>query len=157
VLRTRLAEDLGFRFYGSLTWDRRRAPVSLAKVQRTEAANTESMGMGYDAGRNRKNDLLLFSAGERNGVLWDLGLPNVLTHKRLARRKGEHEAEKPVELFWDLARALTRAGDVVADFFVGRGRWIQKLLDEGRHVIAVDRNPDWVRAIAGDLAQTRMA
>ena len=96
-------------------------------------------------------------AWERNGVLWDLGLPNVLTHKRLARRRGEHEAEKPVELFWDLARALTRAGDVVADFFVGRGRWIQRLLDEGRHVIAVDRNPDWVRAIAGDFTQGRLA
>ena len=120
------------------------------------AALLMPLRMEYDAGRNRKNDLLLFCAGERNGVLWDLGLPNVLTHTRLARRKGEHEAEKPVELFWDLARALTRAGDVVADFFVGRGRWVQKLLDEGRHVIAVDRNPEWVRAVVGDFAQRRI-
>jgi site-specific DNA-methyltransferase (adenine-specific) len=133
-----LAESLGFVFYGSFTWDQ------------------EIMGMGYDAGRNRKNEVLFFTAGKRNGVLWDLGLPNVLRHKRLSRRKGEHEAEKPVDLFWDLARAVTRGGDVVADFFVGRGRWIQKFLEEGRHVVAVDRDPGWVAKIKGDFAQLRL-
>ena len=138
VALMQLAEEIGFIFYGSFTWDH------------------EIMGMGYDAGRNRKNELLLFTAGKRNGVLWDLGLPNVLRHKRLARRKGEHEAEKPVGLFWDLARALTRPGDVVADLFVGRGRWIQKLLHEGRHVVAVDREPRGVKAISGGLSQTAL-
>lgn len=133
-----LAEELGFVFYGSLTWDH------------------ERMGMGYHAGRNRKNELLLFTAGERNGVLWNLGMPNVLSHKRLPRRDGEHEAEKPVELFWELCEALTRAGDVVADFFAGRARWIRRFLEEGRHVVAVEKEEEWVERIRGDFAQTRL-
>ncbi len=54
--------------------------------------------------------------------------------------KGECGTEKPVELFWDLAGAVTRSGDVVGDFFVGRGRWIRRFLEEGRHVVTVDRD-----------------
>lgn len=133
-----LARDLGFVFYGVLTWDH------------------ERMGMGYDCGRNQRNELLLFTAGERNGLLWDLGMPNVLSHKRLPRREGEHEAEKPVELFWELAEALTRAGDVVADFFAGRARWVRRFLKEGRHVVAVEKEGEWVERIRGDFEQQRL-
>lgn len=131
-----LAEELGFVFYGTITWDQ------------------EIMGMGYDCGRNRKSEILFFTAGPRKGLLWDLGLPNILRHRRLARRKGEHEAEKPVGLFWDLARAVTRPGDLVADPFVGRGRWIRKLLQEGRHVLAVDHDPKWIQKIREDFEQS---
>lgn len=128
-----LAESVGFVFYGSVTWDQ------------------ETIGMGYDAGRNQKNDVLLFHAGERRGLLWDLGFRNVLRHKRLARREGEHEAEKPVGLFLDLLRAVTQPGDVVLDPFVGRGRWIRAALQEGRHVIAVDKDATWTQRIIGDF------
>lgn len=100
-----LAQELGFVFQGTITWDH------------------EIMGMGYDCGRNRKNELLFFTAGPRRGVLWDLSLPNVLRYKRTVRRDGEHEAEKPIALFTRFVEALTRPGDIVADFFVGRGRW----------------------------------
>lgn len=133
-----LAEELGFVFYGALAWDH------------------EVMGMGYDCGRNRKNEILLFAAGERNGVLWDLGMPNVLRHKRLARRDGEHEAEKPVGLFLELIEAVTRAGDVMADFFAGRARWVREALKAGRHVVAVEKDERWVEAVVGDFEQTRL-
>lgn len=129
-----LAEELGFVFYGSLTWDQVRK------------------GMGYDCGRNQRNELLFFTAGPRNGLLWDLALPNVIRERRLERRRDEHEAEKPVQLFVRLVRALTRQGDVVADPFVGRGRWIRPVLAEGRHVVAIDRDPKWVERISGEIA-----
>ena len=134
-----LAQELGFVFQGTFTWDH------------------EIMGMGYDCGRNRKNELLFFTAGSRNGVLWDLSLPNVLRNKRTVRRSGEHEAEKPVALFTRLVEALTRPGDVVADFFVGRGRWIQEVLRSGRHVIASDIQGAWASRIAEDALQTRLS
>lgn len=128
-----LAESVGFVYYGDVTWDQ------------------ETIGMGYDAGRNQKNDILLFHAGERNGLLYDLAFRNMLRHKRLARRDDEHEAEKPVGLFLDLLRAVTQAGDVVLDPFAGRGRWIKAALAEGRHVIAVEKQPKWVDRIASDF------
>lgn len=134
-----LAERLGFVFYGTITWDH------------------EIKGMGYDCGRNQKNELLLLSAGSRGGLLWDLGLPNILRYRRHARRTGEHEAEKPVGLFLRLVKALTCPGDVVADFFVGRGKWIPAVLQSGRHVMAVERNPKWIARIASDLAQASLA
>jgi len=133
-----LAEDLGFTFYGSLVWDH------------------EIMGMGYDCGRNRRNEILLFTAGRRNGLLWNLGMPNVLRHRRLSRRAGQHEAEKPVSLMMQLINSVTRPGDVVADFFVGRGRWIREAVSQGRHVIAVDVAPRWVKEIRGDFAMPRL-
>lgn len=133
-----LAEALGFVFYGTITWDQ------------------EILGMGYDAGRNRKSELFLFAAGERGGLLWDLTLPNVVSHRRVPRRPGQHEAEKPVGLFMALIRALTREGDVIADFFAGRGRWIPDALRSGRHVIASEIQPAWVDKIRGDFAQTRL-
>lgn len=130
-----LAESLGFVYYGSITWDQ------------------EVAGMGYDCGRNRKSDILFFTAGARNGLLWDLGFANVLSHSRVQRRAGEHESEKPAGLFWDIARVVTRPGDVMADFFAGRARWIRQFLREGRHVIAVDRDPRWLARIRGDFVQ----
>lgn len=134
-----LAEELGFTFYGSLVWDH------------------EIMGMGYDCGRNRRNEILFFTAGPRNGLLWDLGMPNILRHRRLSRRDGEHEAEKPVSLIVQLVRAVTKRGDVVADFFVGRGRWINQILSEGRHVVASDISPRWIGRIRQDFSQSMLA
>jgi len=129
-----LAESVGFVFYGTITWDK------------------EVMGMGYHCGRDQKMEILIFTAGERNGVFWDLGLPNVLREKRLRRKCApdavEHEAEKPAQLWLRLAGALTREGDVVADFHVGRGRWIKQMLEMGRHVVAGDINGLWPDRIA---------
>ena len=137
-----LAESVGFVFYGSVTWD---------KV---------NMGMGYHSGRDQKmevlvftaGEILLFTAGERNGVLWDLSMPNVLSEKKLKRKCApdavEHEAEKPAALWLTMADALTREGDVVADFHVGRGRWIKQMLEMGRHVIAGDIDGTWPDRIA---------
>lgn len=133
-----LAEDLGFVFYGTLTWDQ------------------EKMGMGYHCGRNRKTEILFFTAGERGGLLWDLGMPNVLCHERLPRRDDEHEAEKPVGLFVELVEAVTVAGDVVADFFCGRARWVREVLDRGRHVVLVEKEEEWVGRVVEDLEQDQL-
>jgi site-specific DNA-methyltransferase (adenine-specific) len=130
-----LAESLGFVFYGSITWDQ------------------AIKGMGYDCGRNQKAELLLFTAGPRNGLLWDLSLPNILRERRHQRRADEHEAEKPTRLFLRLIEALTRPGDVVADFFAGRGSWIPQALAAGRHVIAVEAQPTWVARIRSDVSR----
>lgn len=133
-----LVRGIGFEFYGTITWDQ------------------EIIGMGYDTGRNQKGEILFFTAGPRNGLLWDLGFSNLVRARRLQRKPGEHEAEKPVGLFGRLVEAVTRPGDVVLDPFVGRGRWVRRVLGMGRHVIVGDLDPKWVQKIAGDFSQTRL-
>lgn len=134
-----LAQEVGFVFQGTITWDH------------------EVVGMGYDCGRNRKNELLFFTAGPRKGLLWDLGLPNVLRYRRIRRRHGEHEAEKPTALIKRLVEAVTVPGDTIADFFVGRGRWIREALSSGRSVLACDIQGQWISRIARDIQQTGLA
>jgi hypothetical protein len=132
----RLAESVGFTYYGAFL-------VALDKL-----------GMGYDAGRDKGAKWLLLHAGPRNGVLWDLSVPNVIQAKRVRNPCSEaataHEAEKdPVE-FLELVKAVTREGDIVLDPFCGRGRWLKEVLSMRRHIIAADADGKWVDRIASE-------
>jgi DNA modification methylase len=131
-----LAESVGFVYYGEFI-------VALDKL-----------GMGYDAGRDKGAKWLLFHAGTRNGVLWDLSVPNILHARRVGNPCSEdavaHEAEKdPVE-FTELIKAVTREGDVVLDPFCGRARWAKEALSMRRHVIASDIDGKWLDRIASE-------
>ncbi len=129
-----LAQSIGFVFWGTITWDK------------------GIIGMGYQCGRNQCMQILLFTAGERNGQLWDLGMPNFIEAKKLRRvcdiGATEHEAEKPAALFIQLLKALSQPGDVVLDPFAGRARWAKEALSMGRHVILGDIQEQWVNRIA---------
>jgi hypothetical protein len=132
----RLAESVGFTYYGEFL-------VALDKL-----------GMGYDAGRDKGAKWLLLHAGPRNGVLWDLSVPNVIQAKRVRNPCSEsataHEAEKdPVE-FLELVKAVTREGDIVLDPFCGRGRWVKEVLSMKRHVVVADVDGKWIDRIASE-------
>lgn len=100
-----------------------------------------------------------FTAGPvKRGVPHDLSVTSCFTVKRVRRAskpgtteaKDEHEAEKPVELFETIARFFTKPGDIITDFFGGRARWAQKLVNDGRHVVLIEKDPHWVERIASD-------
>jgi hypothetical protein len=81
--------------------------------------------MGYDAGRDLGAKWLVFHAGERNGVLWDLGATNVIDAKRVRNpaKPGfvKHEAVKdPVE-FLQIIKAYSRGGRRRSRLFLRRG------------------------------------
>jgi len=129
-----LAESLGFVYYGEIL-------VAL-----------DVIGMGYDAGRDLGAKWLVLHAGERNGVLWDLGATNVIDAKRVRNpaKPGfvKHEAEKdPVE-FLQIIKAYSRAGDVVGDFFCGVAKWVREAMKIGRHVVVSDIDKRWIDTIA---------
>lgn len=133
----KLAESLGFVYYGEIL-------VAL-----------DMMGMGYDVGRDLGAKWLVFHAGERNGVLWDLSTTNVIDAKRIRNPAKpafvRHEAEKdPVE-FIQLIKAYSRPGDVVADLFCGVAKWVKEAMRLGRHVILSDINRRWVEVVATDF------
>jgi len=88
-----LAIESGFSFNKRFIWD---------KVQ---------IGMGYN-GRNRYEQVIFLSKGDRT-MPHDLGIPDVLSHKRIDPDRRMHPAEKPVELIKDIMRFCTRKKDVV--------------------------------------------
>lgn len=135
----RLAEEVGFVFHGELV-------IALDRI-----------GMGYHAGRDKGAKWLLFHAGPRNGVLWDLSLPNVIPARRVNNpaRAGatRHEAEKDPAEVLPILRAILRPGEWALDCFAGSGAWIPAALAEGYHVLAVEKQGAWASALAEGRTQ----
>lgn len=92
-----IAEDAGFKFWKPLVWD---------KCQ---------IGMGYHY-RARYELILFFEKGKRK--LKDLGVPDILTHRRI---RGGYPSEKPSAISEILIKQSSDVGDLVVDPFCGSG------------------------------------
>ncbi|HIF9180010.1 DNA-methyltransferase [Photobacterium damselae subsp. damselae] len=92
-----IAENIGFKFWKPLVWDK------------------QAIGMGYHY-RARYEFVLFFEKGKRK--LNDLGIPDVLECKRVWRG---YPTEKPVELLETLIKQSTVEGELVIDPFFGSG------------------------------------
>lgn len=92
-----IAENLGFRFWKPIVWDKM------------------AIGMGYHY-RARYEFILFFEKGKRK--LNDLSIPDILQEKRII--KG-YPTEKPVSLAKTLILQSTNENDLVIDPFCGAG------------------------------------
>ncbi|PSW82555.1 DNA-methyltransferase [Photobacterium angustum] len=92
-----IAEQVGFKFWKPIVWD---------KV---------AIGMGYHY-RARYEFILFFEKGKRK--LNNLSIPDVLEYKRVYRG---YPTEKPVPLLEILIEQSSVEGDVIADPFFGSG------------------------------------
>jgi len=92
-----IAEQVGFRFWKPLVWDKMK------------------IGMGYHY-RARYELILFFEKGKRR--LNDLGLPDIIEVPRIHRG---YPTEKPVGVSDVLIRQSSAPGDLVIDPFVGAG------------------------------------
>jgi site-specific DNA-methyltransferase (adenine-specific) len=90
-----LAEQVGFKFWKPLVWDKKR------------------IGMGYHY-RARCEFILFFEKGKRR--LNDLGVADVIEAPRVV---GGYPAEKPVSVSEVLIRQSTAPGELVLDPFMG--------------------------------------
>lgn len=93
-----MGEAAGFKFWKPIVWD---------KV---------AIGMGYHF-RARYELILFFEKGKRK--LSDLGVADVITHKRIAN--AQYPTEKPPEVSEVLIRQSSVAGELVLDPFCGSG------------------------------------
>jgi site-specific DNA-methyltransferase (adenine-specific) len=121
------AEQAGFVFNKLFIWD---------KV---------NIGMGYN-GRNRYEALLFLSKGKRL-IPFDFTVPDVLSVKRPDPAKRIHESEKPVELYEQLLRFSTTAGDVVLDIFAGSANIAKAALSLGRHCILFEKKIEFIEML----------
>jgi site-specific DNA-methyltransferase (adenine-specific) len=111
-----LAEEVGFKFWKPLVWD---------KVH---------FGMGYHY-RAQYEFVLFFEKGKR--ALNDLGVGDVITQKRI-KRKDAFPTEKPVEVSEVLVRQSSQPGEVVLDPFMGSGSVGVAACQNGRQFLGND-------------------
>lgn len=122
-----MAEAEGFRCWDPIIWD---------KV---------TMGMGYHY-RRRKEFILFFEKGKRK--LNDLGIPDILTHKRVNKA---YPTEKPVSLLEVLVTQSSSPGDLVVDPFCGSGSTGEAALRQSRLFVGSDTSQ-----VAVDRAKARL-
>lgn len=111
---TPMAEVAGFRWWKWIVWDK------------------QSIGMGYHY-RARHELIGFFEKGKRR--LNNLGMPDVLTHKRVS---GGYPTEKPVGLCEDLICQSTQPGEWVVDPFCGSGAAGEAAIRQGRRFMGCD-------------------
>ena len=68
-----------------------------------------------------------------------------------------HPTQKPCEVIRRLVRALSYPGSVVLDFFAGSGVTTRVAIEEGRHSVAGDVDPQWQSYLRGQLEMLRAA
>lgn len=122
-----IAEEVGFKFWKPLVWD---------KVK---------IGMGYHY-RARYEFVLFFEKGKRK--LADLGIADVITAPRV---HGGYPTEKPVAVADVLIRQSSEPGSVVIDPFSGSGSTGVAAVTLGRHFRGSDVADD-----ALDLTRQRL-
>lgn len=109
-----IAEQVGFKFWKFITWDKC------------------AMGMGYHY-RNQTEWVMFLEKGKRK--LNNLGMCDVLRHKRV--RNG-YPTEKPMQLYADLIEQSTNLDETVADVFFGSGAGLLAAHNLGRKAIGTD-------------------
>ncbi|MBL1416001.1 MAG: site-specific DNA-methyltransferase [Moritella sp.] len=109
-----IAEELGFKFWKPIVWDKC------------------AIGMGYHY-RARYEFILFFEKGKRK--LQDLGMPDVLQEKRVWRG---YPTEKPVPLIEKLISQSSSVGDLVIDPFFGSGATLVAAANLGRQSEGAD-------------------
>jgi site-specific DNA-methyltransferase (adenine-specific) len=121
------AEQVGFKFWKPLVWDKC------------------TIGMGYHY-RARYEFILFFEKGKRR--LNDLGVPDVIPVPRI---RGGYPAEKPAEVADVLIAQSSVAGELIADPFMGSGSVGVAALRHGRRFLGNDLNPEAVAIAAKRL------
>lgn len=129
----RMAQSIGFQFNKRFIWDK------------------AAIGMGYN-GRCKYEQIMFLSKGKRIKP-FNLSIPDLLTHKRIAPKKRIHHAEKPVELIMDLLKFSTQENDVALDLFAGSFSLLRAGLELNRHTISFEIDPEAIQKIVGSYEE----
>lgn len=123
-----IGEQVGFRFWKPLIWDK------------------EKIGMGYHY-RARYELILFFEKGKRK--LNNLGIPDILSAARIHRG---YPTEKPTAVAKTLIEQSTQPGELVVDPFVGSGSTGVASIEASRHFAGNDVGAEAI-AITRDRLQ----
>jgi site-specific DNA-methyltransferase (adenine-specific) len=122
-----IAENVGFKFWKPIVWDK------------------QKIGMGYHY-RSRYEMILFFEKGKRK--LNDLSIPDIIECPRIFRG---YPTEKPVSVSEILIQQSTQPGELIADPFMGSGSVGLAALRQGCHFIGNDISPEAI-----EISRSRM-
>jgi site-specific DNA-methyltransferase (adenine-specific) len=124
-----IGEQVGFKFWKPLVWDKQR------------------IGMGYHY-RARYEFILFFEKGKRR--LNDLGIADIISEPRV---HNGYPAEKPVDLIDVLVRQSTERGATIIDPFMGSGSTAVSALRNGCTFLGNDLSPEALEVTRKRLAE----
>jgi len=78
--------------------------------------------------------------GKNPTNVWEIGRLNGNSIERVG-----HPTQKPLEIIRRFVKSLSYPGSIVLDFFAGSGTTGRVCIEEGRHSIMVDNNPNWTK------------
>lgn len=133
-----IAEQVGFKFWKPIIWDKKK------------------IGMGYHY-RARYENILFFEKGKRK--LNNLSIPDIL---EITRIHNGYPTEKPVDLAKILINQSTQPGELVIDPFFGSAsvgvaavelerNFIGNDLSDSAHQIAKERLADYLKDTSQDI------
>jgi site-specific DNA-methyltransferase (adenine-specific) len=125
-----IAENVGFRFWKPIIWDK------------------QKIGMGYHY-RARYEFILFFEKGKRR--LNDLSVPDIIQAPRV---HSGYPAEKPPEVAEVLIRQSSAPGEIVVDPFTGSGAFGVAAIRTGRSFYGTDVSENAVRLATERLTET---
>ncbi len=96
-------------------------------------------GMGYSYRATHEYILFLWKGKKRR--LNDLGIQDVLRHKRVSPNRAQVPTQTPDALFETLVRQSTHPGELVLDNFMGSGTTARACAMTGRNWLGCDINP----------------
>lgn len=86
--------------------------------------------------------------GKNPSNVWRMGRLNGNSKERVG-----HPTQKPREVIQRIIRGLSFPGSVVLDFFAGSGVTTRVAIEEGRHSISCDADPQMREYLAGQIRQ----
>lgn len=100
------------------------------------------IGPGGSRGLRPSYELVALLANDDFSIE-DRGLPDVQRFKWSSQKPNGHPAEKPVAMMRFLVDNSTRAGDLVADPFMGSGTTGVAAIAAGRKFVGIEQDPEW--------------
>lgn len=161
------AENCGFIFKDSLTWDKKQAPFRAQNINRVlERRNLELMDGEYRLGNLSPQSepiVWMFKPYGIGKTITDCFIENKLGCIETSEQKNNilevsskikersHETEKPIEIMEKLVKMFSVEGHTVLDMFMGSGTTGVACINTGRNFIGIEMDENYF-----NIADTRI-
>ncbi len=151
----RLLQDLGFWILNDIVWVKNNP---MPNFHGRRFTNAHEVLLWCAKGKNSKYRFNYRALKKLNGdkqMRSDWRLPICSGKERLRSKDGKslHPTQKPISLLYRVIVASTKVGDVLLDPFGGTGTSVAMCKMLGRKYIAIEREPEYVKAAQERLEQ----
>ncbi len=152
----RIMQDLGFWMLNDVIWYKSNPMPNFLGVRFTNATETLLWALKDKKAKKytfHKDKAKEFNEGKLGINVWKI--PLCSGNERLRTENGDkvHSTQKPQELLRRVILSSTNPGDLILDPMAGTGTTGIVAKENDRHYLLIERNPDYLKAIAERLQQ----